>query len=519
MPGSARPKAGVNGGFLHWAMAETIEVPPAPAAPGTDPGRHWLVLVAVVAVAVALRQVVAANTDVSWWLTLSEKVLAGQQLYRDIIETNPPIPILAYLPAVLLGRALHVRAETMVDALTFAAIAASVLVSLRIARRMSALDLGHGWPFAIFSIAVLTILPMQTFGQREHLASIALLPALTALAGRAQARALPWWAIVAAGLGAAITLAFKPYFVLGIGAGIVTAAVLARSVRPLFAPEHLIAAVLVVAYGAATAIVFPDYFGKIYPMVRDVYIPMKRPLADLVASPAVVIWAGALVLALALRPGGRARAAVAVLAAESTGFAAAFLLQQKGWAYQSYPMIALSLLALAATLAERPERARPRAVVAGALVVTGALFLGGALWMNATSDARALTAPVARLGSHPKILVLSAEPSIGHPLTRAVDGEWVSSQQSLWVREFVARLRRSRTIDAEMDARLEAYERREHAMLIDDIKRNPPDVVLVDNLLGNWGDWLRADPDLGALLKSYRPTETIEHIDILTRVD
>ncbi len=55
-------------------MAATIDVPPPPAAPGTDPGRHWLVLVAVVAVAVALRQVVVANTDVSWWLTVADKV-------------------------------------------------------------------------------------------------------------------------------------------------------------------------------------------------------------------------------------------------------------------------------------------------------------------------------------------------------------------------------------------------------------------------------------------------------------
>jgi hypothetical protein len=499
---------------------DSASQPLAGASPGVDAatGRHWLVLMAIVAAAVALRQVVVANTDVSWLLTVGEKVLAGQALYRDVIETNPPIAMLAYLPGLLLGRALHVRAETMIDVLTFAAIAASVLVAIAIARRTSTIDAARAWPVAIFTVAVLAILPMQTFSQREHLALIALLPSLAALVGRGRGAPLPAWAVIAASLGCATTLAFKPYFVLGIGAGIVTAALHARSWRVLFAPEHLIAAVLVALYAAFTALAYPDYFTTVYPMVRDVYIPMKRPLAELVASPGVAVWLAALVLALVLRPSGSAGLPVAVIAAQSAGFAAAYALQQKGWAYQSYPMIALALIALALAIAGLPTPATPsRPLRAGAMALAAVLFVGGAAWMNDASDAGALIAPVARLGPHPKLLVLSAEPSIGHPLVRSVGGEWVSGQQGLWVHEFVARLRRTRQFDARFDARLSAYEAREHAMLIDDIKRSPPSVVLVDNLLSNWGDRLRADPELNALLKPYRLVETVDRIDILAR--
>jgi len=473
-------------------------------------GRNWLVLVAIVAAAIAMRQVVVANTDVSWLLTVGEKVLAGEKLYRDVIETNPPIAMLAYLPGLVLGRALHLRAETVTDVLTFAVIAASLLAALAITRHAAILAPTRGWPVALFAVAVLTILPMQTFSQRQVLA---------ALVARGERARLPVCAIAVAGVGCAITLAFKPYFVLGVGAGIVVTAALARSPRIIFAPEHLLAAALVLAYGALTALAYPDYFSTVYPLVRDVYIPMKRPMMELIASPGVAVWLGALVLALLLRPSaGAARLAIAVLVSESIGFALAYALQQKGWAYQSYPMIALALLALGVAIAARPATTpRGRTPLAGAIAVTVALFACGAVWMNDTSDAQELVAPVARLGLHPKVLVVSGEASIGHPLTRLVGGTWVSGQQDLWVHEFVARMRRERNLDAETAARFAAYEAAERARLIRDITANPPDVVLVDNLLDDWGDWLAADPELSALLAPYQHVETVQKIDILAR--
>ena len=493
---------------------------PAALPSGVDAaaGRNWLALAAIAAVAIALRQMVAANTDVSWLLTVGEKVLGGETLYRDVIETNPPIAMFAYLPGVVLGRALHLRAETMTDVLTFAMIAVSMLLTLAIARRGGLPAPARAWPLALFAAAVLAILPMQTFSQREHLALIALLPALAALVARGADVPLPTWAIAAAGLGCAVTLAFKPYFVLGIGAGILATAAVARSPRILFAPEHLVAAVLVLAYGGFTLLAYPDYFSTVYPLVRDVYMPLKRPLAELAASPGVAVWLVALALAFVLRPAGPAGLPVVVLASESIGFAAAYALQQKGWAYQSYPMIALALLALGVAVAALPAAtARQRKVAAGAIAATCALFAGGAVWMNDASDARALVAPVARLGPHPKVLVVSGEASIGHPLTRLVGGSWVSGQQDLWVHEFVARMRRERAVDAAASARFAAYEAAERARLIRDIKANPPDVVLVDNLLDDWGDWLKADPELSALLAPFHLVETVQKIDILAR--
>jgi hypothetical protein len=489
--------------------------PPSP--PTRDSVLHWLLLAGVVAIALALRTLVAANTDVSWLLTVCEKVLGGQRLYADIIETNPPIAMLAYMPSVLLEHALGVRAEIINDVLVFVSVALSMTVAARIMRCSPLFSSGNHWLLTIFCAAVLIIMPMQTFGQREHLAFIAFLPALAVMILRAQNVPAPPWAMIAAGLGAGVMLMFKPYFILGFGAGILAAAYQARSWRALFAPENFIAAAVVIAYMLFIYLFYLAYFTQIYPLVRDVYLLFTLSMTQTIASAGVLAWAATLIAALLIKQSGRRDAATVVLTATSIGFAAAYFVQRKGWPYQSYPMIALALIALVYSvlrLRNDPDTSHTARLVG--YIGLAALFFLSMQWMNDASNAHVLEEPVARLGPHPKLLVLSAEASIGHPLVRAVGGEWVSRQQGLWVREFVKRLRSDHLVNAEQDSKLDAYAARERAMLIEDIKRTPPTVILVDNQLSDWGAWLRADPELSEMLKPYKLSQTVQHIDILT---
>ena len=54
-------------------------------------------------------------------------------------------------------------------------------------------------------------------------------------------------------------------------------------------------------------------------------------------------------------------------------------------------------------------------------------------------------------------------------------------------------------------------------MLIEDIRRTPPTVVLVDDLTGRGSAWLAAHPDVAGLLKDYHLVETVNRVGILTR--
>lgn len=471
----------------------------------------WIPVAVVFGIAAALRQVVAGNTDVSWLLIAGERMLDGQRLYVDFLETNPPMAVWAYLPGIVIARALGLRPELVTDTLLVGLIAASLGASSRILLTKPA-RLSRRWGVLIaWIVAVLAILPMHVYGQREHLALVLFLPALAAFMRRAYGAALPGWAIALAGLSAGLTLTFKPYFACAEMACIAAVAWRAQSWRVMFAPENILAGVIVASYGGGFLLLYPEYLTTIYPLVRDVYLPFAMPWPELLVSAATMLWLCAVIAILALRRRRQLDSVLVVTLAASLGFALAFYLQRKGWAYQSYPMIALALIALGYAVATHRGRRF------GGLLVAALLFGGGGLWFNATFNVRQIDRAVAAIKPHPKILVLSAEAVIGHPLVRTLDGVWVSRQQAFWVRELVGRLRKQGPVDPQADARLDNYLARERQGLIDDFKMQPPDIVLVDNLTSDWGAWAAEDAELSALLKPYTRSQSIDGIAILSR--
>ncbi|MDB5653053.1 MAG: hypothetical protein JWQ94_666 [Tardiphaga sp.] len=501
--------------------AEARQAPDRPAVAWTTSSLSWLGLAVLFVAAIWLRHTVAANTDVSWLLTAAEKVTSGETLYRDVIETNPPMAVLAYVPALWLARAFGVPAEIVVDALMFAAILVSLALAARILKPSQAVRDLPGWPLALLGFAVLAILPAQSFGQREHIAVVALLPMLAVLVLRMMHETAPRWAIAVAGIGAAVALSFKPQFALGLGCAVVASCLYARSWRNALTPENLVAAGLAALYLAGMIVLYPEFFTVIVPLLRDVYVPVGLSPLQMLERPAVSLWAIALLAAWLLGRRGRALGApLWLLLSSSTGFAGVFLLQRKGWPYHAYPMLALALLGMGVALAAYVPHGRfGRVWRAAALLLLVALFAKSLLWFDAAFDARPLQAAVARLGPHPAVLAISGEPGIGHPLVRALGGTWVSRQQGLWVAAYAEHLRRNGPLAPDREAALDFHAARETAMLIEDIQRTPPTVVLLDDLTGDGSAWLLAHPDVAVLLKDYRPTETINRVAILTRRD
>lgn len=115
--------------------------------------------------------------------------------------------------------------------------------------------------------------------------------------------------------------------------------------------------------------------------------------------------------------------------------------------------------------------------------------------------------------------MLSGEAALGHPLVRDIGGTWVSRQENLWIREFVRLTREKTIVDAATDTRLKDYLALERNWLIEDFRKMPPDIVLVDNLRDGWGDWVRADAELSQLLKPYTLVRSVDGIDVLRRND
>ena len=480
-----------------------------------------LLLIGVVfAIAIGLRQVVPLNTDVSWLLVIGERMLDGQRLYRDIIEINPPMAPFAYLPGVALARVLGVDPRHVIDAQLLLMAAASLFAVSRILRLSPATAPSRSGAFAVWAAAVVTILPMHVFAQREHIALLTFLPALAVYALRSNSEPLPLWAILIAGIGAGITLAFKPFFTVPAAFCILFAAIRSRSWRALFAPENIIAGVIVTVVSVGTYILYPEYFTITYPLVRDTYLSWSMPAAVIFLNHATLISAVALVSVLLARQKARPDPVLLVAVLAAAGFAVSFFLQRRGWAYHSFPMVALALLAMGYVLTGvASEEARLRSAEAASVVVMAASFALGMLWFNTNVYVGPIREAIAGLKSNPRILMLSGEAALGHPLVRDVGGVWVSRQENLWLRSFTRVTRERTSVDAAADARLNGYLALERKWLIEDFRRLPPDIVLVDNLRDGWGDWVRADAELTQLFKPYSLVRSVQGVDILRRTE
>jgi hypothetical protein len=251
-------------------------------------------------------------------------------------------------------------------------------------------------------------------------------------------------------------------------------------------------------------------------MVRDLYILVGASLVELLKTPAVLIWTSLIFASVVLKRPGRIDSTALLLLAASTGFMLAFFLQRKGWPYHSYPMIALAMLGLGYTVAIR--RPLDRALGMFALATLAVTFGQSIIWFNwafdKAFDARPLWAAVANLGPHPKILAITGEPGLGHPMVRALQDTWVSRQQGLWVAGYLRTLHNAGPLEPGQEAKLDRYAARERAMLIEDIRNNPPTVVLIDNYSDHWSDWLRDNPEVAGMLRDYRLVTTIDDIEV-----
>lgn len=480
---------------------------------------RWI-FVAVFVVALIERALVDTAPDVSWLLTLGERLLAGERPYVDFIEVNPPASIYLYLPALLLSRVSGLSPEFLVGLLVFAGSGASLLFSARLLIKNGLIDEKTAWGLASAFAVVLLVLPAATFAQREHIALISFLPFLAVALLRASNKPIGWHAAVIAGLGAALTVIIKPHFVFPVVFAAFAAALLARSWRPIFALENWISAILALLYGAAVVVFYPVFVYEWIPIIAEVYVALKASVFDLLTLGAIPFWFGALLVILALKRREVLTAPYILLIASAFGFLVSFFAQQKGLQYHSYPMLALIFAGAIVALFDRADAVRKERLTLPAMAISIAgLIFATFSWYAVSANSQALAAPIRAAGiKNPVILNISGGGLVGmgFPLTRQLNGVWASRTCGQWISSGVlgAKLKGA---DAATAARLDSYMDRDRTMLIEDIWGKKPDIILVDRIRYDWFKWAQSDATLARELENYRKLEEIDGVLILRR--
>lgn len=295
------------------------------------------------------------HPDVAYYTTAAIQLDGGARLYHEIGDVNaPPIYWLHGLAHDLADATGLPDART--PALLLLLSAAAVLLWCAWLAPAAGAPL---WTLPLLA-ALLTFPALNGFAEREHWLLAGLLPYLFTLAAAARGAAPPGRSsLAAAALAGAFALLKPPYFLLPILAAELWLALRRRRLASLLRREVWVAAAVFLAGVVLMWLLHPAYFDRVLPQAFDYYANLGRPLDDMLAGrgiwlPLLLLLATA-ALAFAL-PGLSALAGVA--AATALGFAVAFFLQAKGFAYQWLPVPVLGSLAAVLLLAAAGPRLR-----------------------------------------------------------------------------------------------------------------------------------------------------------------
>jgi len=477
-------------------------------------------------IAIVVRGMSWLNCDVSWLLTLGERVLAGARPYVDFAEPNPPASILIYLPAILIGRLFGFAPELAVTLLTFAGVFLCLWLCSRILSD-SELFRPHDRPnLAALCCVLLLILPGDAFAQREHIALLALLPMLCVYVLRARGVPVATAIAVLVGIGGGIAIAIKPYFAFALILPLAYVGWCRRrrgqSMMPLIlVPEHLAVAIVLAVYAGVIVALFWDYVRVMLPVVLAVYAPLRVSTFIPVLAMSVVLIAMNTAVARAVGAKDFREPVSRVFASAVLGFTIAMVTQDKGWQYHSYPAIALSLFLLGvflmrsldkATIALATRMSLPSDIAFGATLFAS-LYAIESIWFLSDPSRVRLVHEVSHLvPAHPKVVSINGGAEIAFPLTRKLQGKPLWPVPFQWVSAGAERLLQFATLDPATRSRIERYAWADRQDLVQSIQTGRPDVILI----GEGADerWALGHPEVAAALRAYHQVESVDGVEI-----
>lgn len=462
------------------------------------------------------------NHDTAYFLIATRQWLDGARLYADILEINPPLNFYYTAPALWLADATGLSATDGQYLLLAGLTAASLAWVWRILAAVPGLAAPRAVGLLVLLALAVSVPAAAHAGQREHLLVLFLLPWLVAHL------ALP---VPDAGRGGVARAAFaaagiclKPHFLLYPLAMTLWRVAATRSLRPVLSAGNLTIAGIGATYLAAVALIHPEYLDTVVPLAREVYRDRATTAGLVIAQLRPAVPALALLVLCAAWRGGLPRSGAAAAAVVTA--AAIYLVQWKGYAYQTLPVAALSAVACLWLLAGpwRPGRAAAGLALA-CLGLIAAQAIRDGFYRN--WPAQTFAPEVAAAGPAPGLAVLSTHLYPSFPLALATGARWTGRYPALWT--LPGALNGLAAADCAAEAvrcaRLRAILEETRGHVLDDLEAGRPDVLILHDRPGYIRDrgfdlrrFLSEDPRFGPFLAGYRNVRTVAGFEIWTRV-
>ncbi len=513
----------------------TISAPQIQPHRGVDPVS--LVALTILAMVAGTVLTVASlsplKDDVAWLLYVSRSWLAGQRLYQDVVEVNPPLIVWLYAIPAWIAQTTGIAPKLAANPFFAAILLGSAWWTASLLHGRAPLFARRSPVFAAIGI-LLMILPGVEFGQREHLLSAAVLPYIAlfvrGIHGEPEPRVQGTFAGILAGLGCAL----KPTYIFALI--LIEAIGFLRGHRKFrAAPYTMVGSVAI--YGAAVLIFCPDFLGKAVPLALALYGGTDTPCWQILWNSRHLLAGEAAAIILCLTSGSFfarrspfKRHLLLTLTAFALSATVVFVTQGKDWFYHRLPAMVSTILALLLWLSVAlPELIRQgRAVLARPYRLAPTGFAIAALAMFATADYERIMpwvqnavepslsteVKLERLikREHAKTYIAFSEwIAVGFPVVNDTGVTWASRFDSMWaLKGEIWRAQQDGTAPR-------AYPIRE--MVAHDFVANCPDLAVVDTRQGiNYvGVLISSDPDFARAWSHYHPIAHFDDLRVLKR--
>ncbi|MEO0545195.1 MAG: hypothetical protein AAFY99_15390 [Pseudomonadota bacterium] len=443
--------------------------------------RQPIALLIVALAAILVRSSTALHPDVSWLLTLNERLLADEKLYVDLLVVNPVVPVWFYRLPVLIAQFTGMRAEWVLQLMIAGTALASFLIMSRLLTEARLVSKNQIIWLGVILFALLYVVSAFTFAQREFIGLLGFLPWLTLQAWRIEnpGQRPSWPILVLCGVGCAALVLVKPYYVLTVLAPVVALCIQKRSIRPAFYFENLIGGAITVALMALFIVLHPAFFGEMMLLILSAYAPHMTLVPLQFHSAALATMLIAIIICLPVRqwsPLG------VLLATALIGHLAALWIMGRAFPYHAYPAYVLGVLAIAEAYRSTPtdRKIGPFPAVVGLLCVGIAM----AVFSSGATTGSNLTSYLKANHEGESFMPLSNSMIDGHPLSRVTGLEFVAPAAFLSISTYGDQILRENTnLSDEAVDRITRAKRYEWDLWRAAIYQKKPQVIVIPQAL------------------------------------
>ena len=484
------------------------------------------------------------NHDAAWAFVAAKRLVRGDRLYVDVIDTNPPLVFWLLEPFAYLQQLVPAS-----DALfTGLSVAAQLFIATYAAAAVLNTEESPSWPRILSGfLLAFAVLTGGKVGQRDPMAALLLYPYILLAARYLQSAKSSLFIRTICGVLAGLGVALKPYFLLPWL--VVELLVLVRTwrIRSVLRLETCIVILMQCTYLLLVMLAAPEYFSTVVPLALATYAAYDADPLTLIHSRRVLglflLGCAAVFVPFWQRPRSD-RSLTYVLGGALLGFLASYLLQKKGWSYHLVPALLFGAATSVALLDEswrqrvfgttstRPHGLRPIVTTISGLTLLLALWCLVAVARFAPDTVsiirdgqpvlvRQLADFVRERASGKAVFFMSTSVWPAFPVVNLSSADWPYRFNCLWPLPGF----HSNEPPGEFELR-EPAERAFLGMVVSDLTKRPPRILIVAPTIGNQAmedksidflEYFSESEAFRVLMADYRRTATFQGWKVFER--